>query len=518
MFFVSEAPPELDTAPESSHALGVPFFGTTASVDAAIAACGTLPPVISGSTNLGAPATRTVNANGVAYQIAEQRRELVNDVTEHAFLQDLGAAGVYPGAVTQGRALSTGDVAPVGPLKRAPGTITVVTDIVGGNPRSQSRHVDKVDLSSITQARQALLKDLAPQDSAGLLKAEFQQAQTMREVAAKLGISVKGSTFGVDANAALNEEYKQSTVVAVIRQVFYTVAFTPADPGGAGVFDASVKASALKRYIGVGNPPLFIDSVHYGRFICLTVQGAHSSSEITAALKASWDTSVNVGVDLDVRSKEILNSSSIKLFTIGVPGGTNFQTLQVSLKELDRVFKEGLKLSASNPGAPIAFTCRHVVDSTLAHVGVAATYIQPISASAQDVESDVQVWDGPSGGLVDTGIDIAPGDQVSITASGRIWCGIWGAGDNGPEGWPGHRADSAAPLPSGTAFCLVMRFGMASWQEAKTFWQGTNESGQTGRLQLSSNDNNLRNGDDKKRWSVHIRVVRRNAQAAGIFV
>lgn len=58
---------------------------------------GRMPPVVSGSTDLSSPTSTRVDVDGVAYLVTEQRRRIVNDVIEHAFLQDIAAMGVWPG-------------------------------------------------------------------------------------------------------------------------------------------------------------------------------------------------------------------------------------------------------------------------------------------------------------------------------------------------------------------------------------------------------------------------------------
>jgi hypothetical protein len=270
-----------------------------------------------------------------------------------------------------------------------------------------------------------------------------------------------------------------------------------------------------------GNPPLCIDSVQYGRFVCVTVQGAYSSSEITAALKAHWTATVSGNGSVDFRTKEILENSDVMIYTIGVPGRGNFQGLEDPVGELQQVYRSGLSFNVENPGAPISFTGRHIADGTVAHVGLSADYIQPLSARGEDIRgAHFEVWDGPGGGLVDTGISVNPGDQVTISAGGEIWSGVIFSAPHGPEGWRGHKADPAAPLPTGTAYCLVARFGSDSgnWFEAGPFWQGSPGPGTQGRLQLNVNDNLVRNGDPNKRWNVTIDVTRAAAAAAGIYI
>jgi hypothetical protein len=489
-------------------------------LNAAVDRLGRLPTIVAGSTDLGPPTATTVDANGVAYHVMEQRRRLVNDVIEHAFLQDIAAMGVWPGQVIQGKALLVGDVAPIGPFVRQPGKLQIVTDLISNTPQPQSADLDNPDAAKVNQARRDILNKVNPAGSAGLLKAGFERASTLREVGVKLGVSVKGSAFGVDANATLDQTYKRSVVVASIRQVFYTVTFTPHSAGATGFWpEGDVSYQDLEPYVGVGNPPLYIDSVQYGRFICVTAQGAFSSSDITGALQVSWKAAVSGDVNIDARSKEVLESSQVKIYTLGVPGRENFQNLADPINELQQVYKSGLTFTLQNPGAPISFTCRHIADGALSHVGLAAEYTQPLSAQGENVsQRRFEVFDGPGGGLVDTRIRVNPGDTATLSSRGEIWSGVIFSGTHGPEGWPGHRADPAAPLPQGTAYCLVHRFGTGRWIEAGRFWEGSPEPGGGGMFLLNVNDNNPYNGNPANRWEVYVDVKRAGAAAAGVYV
>jgi len=504
--------------PPVSHDVG-------GNLNSAVDALGRMPAVVAGSTDLASPTSTTVDSNGVAYLVTEQRRKLVNDVVEHAFLQDIAAMGVWPGQVIQGDALLVGDVAPIGPFARQPGKVQIVTDLISNTPQPQSADVESPDAAKVSQARQNILNQINPTGSAGVLKTGFERASTLREVGAKLGVTVKGAAFGVDANATLDQTYKRSVVVASIRQIFYTVTFTPHSAGATGFWPAKdVSFQDLQSYVGEGNPPLYIDSVQYGRFICVTAQGAFSSSEISAALRVSWNAAVSGNVSIEGRSKEVLESSQVKIYTIGVPGHENFQDIADPIAGLQQVYTSGLSLTLQNPGAPISFTARHVADNTLAHVGLAAEYTQPLSAQGENVVSGAppqpfQVFDGPGGGLVDTRIRVNPGDIVTVTAGGQIWSGVAFSGPNGPEGWPGHTADRAAPtLGQGTAYCLVIRFGSGNWIEAGPHWEGSPDPDTGGTLQLNINDNNTQNGDPRKRWQVYVDVKRAGAAAAGVYV
>ena len=498
------------------------YVESTRSLSDALDQLGRLPAVVTGSVDLAPPQSATVDAAGVAYTVTEQRRRLTNEVVEQSFLQDIAAMGVWPGQVIQGKRLLTGDVAPIGPLPRVPGTLNVVTDLISNTPGSgQSQVVKAPDSASVDAARRAIINKINPTDSPGILKVGIDRASTLREVGVKLGLTVKGSSFGVDANASLTQSYKQSVVVAVIRQVFYSVTFTPSGSRAAGLWDSSVGFDDVSPFVGADNPPLYIDSVQYGRMICLTAQGAFSSSELTAAMRVNIQAATSVTGSVDARTKEVLENSQVKAYTIGVPGGRNFQTLTDPVAELASVYKSGLQFNTQNLGAPISFTARHVADGTLARIALSAEYVQPLTALGADVSGlRFFPYDGPGGGLVDTGLNVNPGDKVTVGTTGEIWSGVFLAGLHGPAGWPGHRADRAAPLPEGTAFALVISFGGApgSWIEAGPFWEGQPPHGRPGRLLLNINDNNPYNGNDWRKFTTTVSIKRGSAGSAGVFI
>jgi hypothetical protein len=490
-------------------------------LNSAIDRLGRMPPVVTGSTSLG-KSSKPIDGSGVAYTLTEEKLELVSEVVEHAFLQDIGAMGVWPGQVIQSRALLSGDVAPIGPFPRQPGTIQITTDLISNTPRPQSVSINDPDAAKVNNARRDLVNTINPADAPGLLKTSYERAYTMREVGVKVGLSVKGSSFSVNADATFDESYKSTVVVAVIRQVFYSATFTPQSGGASGFWpDGQVSYQNLAPYVGAGNPPLYVDSVQYGRFICVTVKGSFSSTDITIALKASYESAVKVGGSLDFKSKSVLESSEVKIYTIGVPGYGNFQGIS-SVEDLQNVFKSGRSFSPQNPGAPISFTCRHIADNSLAKVRLAAEYTKPLSAVGADISrSGIPVYDGPGGGFVDTQIRVNPGDYVKISAGGTIWSGVFASQPHGPEGWlPNHKADPQAPMPLARTYCLLHRFGTGSqgWIETGALWEGAVPPVSGGTLQLTINDPNTQNGDPKYKWSVSVDVKRAGAGAVGIYV
>ena len=61
-------------------------------------------------------------------------------------------------------------------------------------------------------------------------------------------------------------------------------------------------------------------------------------------------------------------------------------------------------------------------------------------------ESDTQV---------DSGVNVGPGEWLSLTAGGEIWAGVFFTGNNGPQGWNKIEDGAAYPLPGSRPFSLL---------------------------------------------------------------
>ncbi len=188
----------------------------------------------------------------------------------------------------------------------------------------------------------------------------------------------------------------------------------------------------------------------------------------------------------------------------------------MGVEGLVNYIREGINFNLANPGAPIAFTARYLGNQQIAVASLITEYSEIASVNADDVERRYEVWDDSTrGGPVDTGIPVANGDRVTITAQPgyTIWSGVWLTGRNGPEGWTGWTAAQDYPVPGEAPFSLVARWGNDEW-----FFVGTGvevqRQGETRNLWLGLNDNNPRNGDGY--FLVTVRVRRRSAAEMGL--
>lgn len=103
---------------------------------------------------------------------------------------------------------------------------------------------------------------------------------------------------------------------------------------------------------------------------------------------------------------------------------------------------------------------------------------------------------------VDTNIYVQPGQRVTITASGEIWSGVWGAGKNGPQGWLGWTASTDSPLPNRPPHSLLARLdGQTLYVGAGRSWR---HRGNPAKLFLRINDNRPANGNGA--FDVHVEM------------
>lgn len=492
----------------------------SASRDVVINGYGRMAPVENSTVKIADGPSADIDANGVSYRIKQERHQKVRDVVEQAYLKDIASMGVWPGQVIQGNALKNGGVAAIGPFDRVPGSINISTELITTTPGVQHADIQQPSAATVNQARRTILNAINPTDAAGSVKSSFERASTVKEFGVNAGLNVTGSAFFVDANMSLNQTFEQSCVMGVIRQVYYSVSFEQSAAGSNGFWPTSVLTTDLSAYMGPGNPPLYISSVQYGRLICVLAKGKFSSSELKASLEARYGGPEKIEATADTRLQYVLSESDVTIYTLGVPGYANFQKLSDPIPELDRVYNSGLAFSLQNPGAPISFTAKHIVDNTDAHVSLAAQYMEVLSAVGADVgPTSFSVWDGAGGGTVDTKISVNPGDTVTVNARGKIWSGVAFSGTHGPEGWPGHTPDPAAPHPQGSnAYSFIISIGGREWIEAKTFWSGKPPAGSSGRLLLGINDNNPYNGNPEEKWTATVTVKRGNAESAGIYI
>lgn len=214
------------------------------------------------------------------------------------------------------------------------------------------------------------------------------EAYSEQQVAYKLNLSA--GAYGVEVSALLNSSKSstRNTIVAKFAQTFYTVNYTP--PRASEIYN-TYRATRffrdgdffadLDNQIGANNAPLYVSQVKYGRQVLFALTSDKSVDELEAAFKAAYKGAVEAGGEVSSEFKNILNSSEISYIVIGGDAGA-------AVKPLDAVNGDSMyaklmnylgqaktaRYSASNPGAPIAYTLKYVDSDEIAKMAYSVVY------------------------------------------------------------------------------------------------------------------------------------------------
>ncbi len=274
---------------------------------------------------------------------------------------------IYPGNLLQGTSLrqATPDVIAV---KRAGGTISY--DIIDGNLKS-SFTVDEVKKSSVTDAMNNIIAN-----ATGTYGSDFNfsyvNIQSREQFAMEVKADYENSFLKLEGSLKLETDNSFNHYLIKLNQSFYTMSFDiPTNKNQ--LFDASVTAEDLAKYVGPGNPATYISSVTYGRIYYLLVESTSSINEMEAAISGSFNAIASGGSgSLNTSYLSSLNSLKIKMFAYGGDASGTLQTAgNMDLSVL------ASKLAAAGDiksGKPLSYVVRSAYDNQIVSVQSAAKY------------------------------------------------------------------------------------------------------------------------------------------------
>jgi hypothetical protein len=361
---------------------------------------------------------------------------------------------------------------------------------------------------------------------------EFHQVRTTEHGLVKLGVAFSAGSFSGDLKSSLESNLEQTSVMAMFRQVFYSVTFTPPD-GPTSFFDPNITADQVRAVSGPDNPPVYLSQVDYGRMLIVSITGTTSLSDLNVALTAGVNAASKTGpggsLDVSASVKKTLQESTVRVIALGGDGRAVMPVLTDPLNQLTQYINAGGALTVDNPGMPLRYVARHAGSRRVVTINQTTDYSESVAAVGRDLNNQTfQVWDGEGGGSFSTGIRIANGDHLSVSASGLNWSGVLWSGTYGPDGWTTWEKPSGSgyPLPNNHPFALA-----GAWDSAQTgadatsdwFYIGTGTAqtvahnrGLASRvLYLGTNDNSPLNGDPQYKFTVRVSVARRRLSNVG---
>ncbi len=204
-------------------------------------------------------------------------------------------------------------------------------------------------------------------------------AYSSDQLAMSLGFNAKWASGDAAAQFKFSTSNEKNVVVAVYRQVFYTVTFdAPNLPEQ--FFDASVSADEAREAFSTEKPsaPAYVSSVNYGRIIMFRMET--DKSTLAADAQAAFNYAagaVTVGADAKLKYDKILSNSAITVVTMG--GNAEVMSDSVAAKgsaDLQKIIRgKNAVYSKNNPGVPIAYTVKFLKDNTIAKMGSTTDFV-----------------------------------------------------------------------------------------------------------------------------------------------
>lgn len=323
---------------------------------------------------------------------------------------------VYPGAlVFADKQLVEGKPRPLNGLPRAP--LELRLDLPGLEDEGSFKVVNPTDgkvQSGINKALNFWNNSPAYKDGyVNPSRSSFNStvAFSSEQLALGLGFNAEWASGSASAQLKAVTSSEKNVVVAVYKQVFYTVTYdAPNLPEQ--FFDPSVTVQDAQEIFNSETPPAYVSSVSYGRIIMLRMETDKNESNIKAEAAFKYATgAIKVGGNLEMEYKKLIANSQFTVVTMG--GNAEAAAETVSAKGPEDLFPiikgKNAVYSKSNPGVPIAYTVKFLKDDRVALMGATTDYVEEKCETLNNLWIEIRqngaymadytvTWDEPGNG------------------------------------------------------------------------------------------------------------------------
>ena len=266
---------------------------------------------------------------------------------------------LWPGNVVQGEDAQYGLLTPIG-LPRGPMTFSFSLENLQGTPVG---HMESPTLSSFREQRNEILaagtSGPVPAQMAYSMEQVYDATQVAYSIGGELdwaGAASFSSLFDFETNVSTNK------ILVDFTQAYYTIDLDiPGLPSD--FFTDEVSVEQLDNFMDMENPPMYVQSITYGRRVVFAIETTRSEEEIKFAFDAGFDALfVSGGVEFDLETQEIFEQSSISALVLGGSGTDAVKTV-FGVEGLMQYLVDGAEYSADSPGAPIAYKLAYLDNS-----------------------------------------------------------------------------------------------------------------------------------------------------------
>ncbi|MBI4955510.1 MAG: thiol-activated cytolysin family protein [Myxococcales bacterium] len=333
------------------------------------------------------------------------------------------SATLWPGVVVKGLDAAEGMLTPVG-VELAPVTFSVSLENIANSPVG---YMDLPSLSAFRDARNAILGGGVTGATPASLDFDILEVHSESQIAVALGAGLNWPG-GAEIAGSFNfsSSAKKTKILVNFTQAYYTIDVdaptTPKD-----FFTDDVTVDDLLPYTGNDNPPLYVQSITFGRRVLFSIESDETASAVKAALEATYKGAVDVTASVSVEQKTTLASSTIKAFVLGGSGGEATGAVS-GVEGLMGYIKNGGNYSQESPGAPIAYKLAYL-DNTATKLAFTTEYSErECHQNVGNLRATLKSIDHVDGADVGSNIELSGyvGIRYPTVATGVVSCDAGG--------------------------------------------------------------------------------------------
>lgn len=287
---------------------------------------------------------------------------------------------IFPGAILAGDSLFDGSFTEI-TLARKPMTVSMNVGTLDSTTVMQN-----VTSSGFTTAQTEMFqKAILPTDSFSPKFSDVLKEDTtnLDELSLSLGFEVStGTVTQVDVAGKLdfNNTAKRNRKLIRIVNEMYTVRVDKPSKAS-DFFSEAVTAEEIQGFFETGNPPVYVDTITYGRVVYISVLSNFTSTEIQAALDVAVSSgNTDVALDFGLTAKTVLEEMIIDGVVVGgisdAAGAddTDLQLLNTDPAAINRIFARSARTTFQQRGVPISFTLAYLGNGSGVKTSVDGSY------------------------------------------------------------------------------------------------------------------------------------------------
>jgi thiol-activated cytolysin len=375
------------------------------------------------------------------------------------------SATLWPGNVVSGRGASLGLLTPLG-LRLAPVTFSISLEGMRGKVGGT---LNEPNLLTFRQLRNDILNEGVKGSTPAAIDLQINEVHSLSQVGVKLGAGVSWPGGGkVAGSFDFSSTNKKTKVLVDFTQAYYTIDINaPLRPSD--FFLKAVRSEDVQKVVQKGNPPVYIQSITYGRRVIFAVESDKSSQDIEVAIKAAYNAKAADGdVTVDVNTKKTLDESSIHAFILGGSGEDAVGAV-AGFEGVVEYIKNGGNYSKESPGAPISYKLAYL-DNEVTQLAFTTDYAEKTcTRNRGDLKFNLESVTQTGGGsiklygvisiLVPTGdndmVACGGGEQIDIFSLTQNQYQVIPKGGTWRPSLPMEETVPNARLGKGTEICVM---------------------------------------------------------------